>query len=152
MRFYIRDRRPFSRWRHRLKDICLSRVGYYHVDEQYKFHLAEKDCFAKLKERRDIQLPLDLNEGFYELRSEWIDKIPLPSSIGYMMQWIRAAKHDLKGVDVIMNTNLVMGTIGKTLFDKYKKKWGFKLFMINGMIYITKNQIPTAQRLKQNFL
>ena len=146
MRFYFQAMRYHSRWQ-RMNEICLSRVGYYHVDETNQFHLAEKDCFAKLKNRKEIQLPLDLNEGFNEER---VDKPYQPASISYMMQWIRATKYDLKGVDVIMNTNLVLETLGRTLYSKFG--WGFECFKLRGKVYIVQVTSPLSAKMEAVYL
>ena len=145
MQFSISNRRNHSQ----SNNICLSNVGYYHVDEEDKFHLAEKDCFAKLKDRKDIQLPLDLNEG---INQERVDKPYLPASISYMMQWISTTNPDLKKVDVIMNTNLIMVSIGNTLIDYWKKNWVLECFMLDGKVYVTALQSASSAEEEDRYI
>jgi len=129
--------------------VRLSQVGYYHIDEDDTFHLAEKDCFAKLKDRRDIKLPLDLNEGYTK---EAVDKPYAGSCLSWVMEWIRMSKYNLRGIDIIMMTNDVFVTIGKTLIDYYKKEWYIECFMLDGMIYVSKLGSALTAEMEEEYI
>ena len=69
--FHIKENRSQTSTEPSNCDLDIKEVGCYRIDDEDTFHLVQYDSCGNLKGRRDLQFPLDLNEGFNEER---IDK------------------------------------------------------------------------------